>query len=276
MLSILDSEEITSIFLRILPEIDFPFELCKFGPKSSRKFIGDELDITRWYLGGRAAANRGVQNITSIAKVHGNLKLGFSSESNAISEAFSELPLTESSVLTRDDFIGKVLRTTNHDLIHYKGHISSVETAEHILSFENGTQFRLAELGAIYEETEVFKRNPVVVLNGCSSSSSSSLIGGADSFPHRLTNLDISAFVGTYWKIDERAGTHFTRALYQALLDNTLLSEAVRRARMALLDLAFSDSEKALSAKEKIACYVASRAYVYFGPSDLSVTFEGD
>ena len=117
--------------------------------------------------------------------------------------------------------------------------------------------------------TEFFtKTRPLVMLNGCEGVLPGAVLTLRDTFPHRFMRLEAAAFIGTLWPVESRGAALFAGAFYAELAQGKAAPRAVFDARNRIL----AETGEA-SPKFRAIQILAARAYVYYGPHDLVVTF---
>lgn len=262
--------KIKLVYFKIGVDADLPIELCLLSQDGRPDIrLSDKCAIVRWYRESKAASNCGQFEVSSMAFIAGRLVHGFDGEQDAVLSSYPMAAPFRAGTL--DDVRKKIFSQDLHDVIHFKGHIENGDDKETAISIESGEQLRLCEIGVLSDERAVFKREPIVFLNGCDAVISSQLIGGKSSFPYRFCDLNATAFVGTLWEVDERPASVFTRIFYSELRGKKSAAEALRNARLEVMRIAEQDNT--LTDRQRVTYYLASRAYVYFGPCDMHITF---
>lgn len=270
LVTALADERVSSVFFRLAADCDFPIELTLVSSsEGSEQLLSQKCTVSRWYRESRAASNCGLFEVKSIAMIEGELGKGFEDEKNAV---LNSGLTTESHTICRakNEVREKILETKDHQCIHFKGHVRSDEGLVTGLSLASGETLRLAEIGSRKKDAIAFEAEPIVFFNGCDSALGSELIGGVRSLPFHFCRLNSTAYIGTMWEVDEDAGSLFTKNFYAFLGAGKTVPNALRMAATALESHASVCDEPT----ERMAHYLASKAYVYFGAFDLRITNE--
>lgn len=277
VLQMFDDKRLKRLDLQIASDLDFPIELCRVREEG---FLCDHAEVSRWYTQGKGLFGKNAVAVQNVAFVEGVLEHGYEDEQSAILAVACDDGV-HANVSDRDAVFREVFSTDDHHLLHYKGHIGKARTIETPdatrkipprLSMAKGESLDMSDIGALTKERVFFSNEPMFVLNGCDGSLPAEFIGGTTSFPDRLQELGVSAVVATNWQVSEAPATDFTTEFYAALKDGERIAAAVKFGREALLNKA---RELDQSGDEDGFCkyFLSAYAYVYYGPSDLKVSF---
>lgn len=257
--------------LDVKADFDFPIELCRIDQNDRPLFLCDTTEIVRWYRDTQATYLRKSYAVRHIAFVVGRLNCGFDEEERGVLSGAAASEMTRRAC-SRQEVFGSIFARNDHQVLHYKGHIANGNSAPE-LSLVAGESLGLIEIGDNPAERAFFGNEPLVFLNGCDGALSSQLIGGKSSFPFRFAELGAAAVIATLWQVSEGPASAFTAAFYRHLRRGVHVSQAVKTAREALLRAARKLQEDGDN-QSFMLYYLAAYAYVYYGPSDLTVTFK--
>ncbi|MEM6890363.1 MAG: CHAT domain-containing protein [Pseudomonadota bacterium] len=279
-LHMIDDPRLKRLDLQLAPELDFPIELCWI---ENEGFLCDKVEISRWYTDGNGLFEDQTIAVDGVALVEGDLTHGFAKEEQAVLTAIPNG--RHAKVRSSNKVKSQVFARSDHRLMHYKGHIGKsrwrqddlqdvVERIPPRLSMAEGRSLKMSEIGAMDNQRKFFEKQPVVVLNGCDGALRTEFIGGESSFPRHLQGLRAAVIVATNWQVSETPASEFSAAFYSALMQSNRVTTAIKHAREVLLKEAWKFKE-AKSSVEFRKYYLTAYGYVYYGPSDLGIDFEG-
>ncbi|MEM8971061.1 MAG: CHAT domain-containing protein [Pseudomonadota bacterium] len=277
---LLESPKLTRLHLDIAPQIDFPIELVLVDTDESEVLLSGRAEISRWYTESPGFYHEKNYKIQHAALAVGRLSNAakFQSEEQAIGAVVQG---ETTRITSRGELFEKVFTKKEHQLLHYKGHIAkqvqqkvrgSITQAPPTLSFAKGDGLKLTDIGVVKKERCFFENSPVIFLNGCDSALTASLIGGETTFPEKFLSVQCAAVVATIWEVSEVPASEFTRAFYQELQQGTRISLALKLAREDVLKKAAAYS--ATDNLEFLKYFLTAHGYVYYGPADLTISFD--
>jgi CHAT domain len=193
------------------------------------RFLTERFEITRWSLGGPAAAGNvkcamtafvlppdspptARREIASIRKLGSNLKKG-------------------STVRTLDEMTA-TLSAGAFDLLHFASH-NYYGVRDEGVPFGGRKRFAPRDLAYFQGTKTLAARSPLVFMNACRTAgkdtSYTSLVGWAD----RFLEAGAGAFVGSLWAVRDESAAMFSQAFYGALIGGSTIGQAATAARAA-------------------------------------------
>lgn len=234
-------------------EPELPFELLHDG----ETFLGLRLAMGRgilWDQGTRAPSSPGRQGPLSMLIVAdaGDDLPGARAEAHAIAQALPD-SVNFKLLQGREANLVSVLRELaegNYDLVHYAGHINIEQAAEADASERRaylelrrgsanagGPKNRPVRIMAD-EIVNMLAGQPLVYLNGCRSGSRVQGAVGryAENMARAFLRAGALGLVGTLWDVPDEGTGAISAHFYRELLSGQPAAEALRRARVAVLE----------------------------------------
>jgi hypothetical protein len=123
------------------------------------------------------------------------------------------------------------LEEGDFDILHFSTH--GKYNKDHPLfshiELEDGLSLRPEDIGEMAVKFRQSK--PVVILNTCQSGVQGFSLTEIKSWATQFLDAGASAFIGTLWRVSDKAAFKFTQELYKQLSAGIVLGEAVRKAR---------------------------------------------
>jgi CHAT domain-containing protein len=139
-------------------------------------------------------------------------------------------------------FVGvtQAMETGNYDAWHFTGHARAYEGTDAdkcFIELTNRQQLRPADIIGTVEN--VRRSRPFIFFNGCQSAQAGRSLTGVGGWARRFlkpgpSSDAASAFIGTYWSVDDGVAFEFAKALYGKLLAGVPVGEAAKDARLAI------------------------------------------
>jgi HemY protein N-terminus/CHAT domain len=269
----LTDPRVTDLMIQVPANFDYPIELATVAPPNGvAMLVQDRMATARWFVNSCALHMAHVHSVSKVAYVLGQMNRP-PSDGKAIFNAIE--PTTVEEVTTKHDLFEKVFAQDSFNLFHYYGHSGGGESkgpdAGRFLSLaKDRDTIRLIDVGRP-DHGAFFSRSPLIMLNCCDAAGITLLLGGKDSFPHRFVQSSAVACIAPLWPVDSAAAHRFAAFFYDYAAKGQFLHTAVKLARQDLIN--FSKSDRSLSRHERRAYCLAARAYVFYGPPDLKLSF---
>lgn len=224
-----------------------PWELCKLvGRENGRivngKFFCEAFSMTRWLP---VLANKytfSLRNVALVVPQESGLEYAEFERDYLLSLGNRDRHITSIAASLED--VLDALKSGTYDGWHFTGHGNAHDLSpdQVELELDGGDVLRPENLSGEVENLGL--QQPLVFLNACESGqrnlSLTGVSGWAERFLRAAANEEFpaygaSAFIGTYWKIDDQAALNFAKAFYTALLeDKQTIGDAVHAARQAI------------------------------------------
>jgi hypothetical protein len=220
-----------------------PWEVCRLtgrtdGRVEGGKFFAEAFSVTRWLYGVSAAPRLRLGDLALVVPGDSGL------ENAAAEKAFvrglagpgrriTDVPATYGDVTD-------AMITGRFDAWHFTGHARADENTDADQSaIELANREALTPEDVAGEVENVLAPRPFVFLNACQSARGGLSLTGVGGWAQRLlkpnsTDRAASAFVGSYWMVDDEAAFRFAQALYQGLIAGKPIGQAAREARLAI------------------------------------------
>jgi hypothetical protein len=235
------SDGIISTLLITSDEPWIPWEMVKpyrvdpdTGSEQSAGFLAETFQVTRWLAGRSSAHQVHVKNASIIAPQH---ELLYAQREEAY---FRQLPARRVQVsgpLRSTADVRQVAQAGGVQLLHFAAHGRFDPQNANLspLSLEDGalTPFDLAGERA----AGLRRERPLVFLNACHTARLAFALTGLGGWAERLVaDLNVSAFVGTLWEVNDLLAVEFAIAFYDRLLAGDTLGQAFYTARLHVRD----------------------------------------
>lgn len=135
------------------------------------------------------------------------------------------------SVDSKYEQVISTLKNGDFDVLHFSTHGRSSKSNPlySVIELENGGEVRPEEISGM---TTTFGRvHPIVNLNACQSGVQGFSLTGIQGWATGFLEAGSSASIGTLWSVSDETAFAFTQELYNQLVNNVYLGEAVRIAR---------------------------------------------
>lgn len=234
-------EGIISTLLITSDEPWIPWEMVKpyrvdpdSGAEQSVGFLAELFQVTRWLAGRSPAHQVHVKQASIIAPAN---DLQFAQREEAY---FRQLPVRRvqvSPTLRSTADVRQVAQAGGVQLLHFAAHGRFDPENANLspLSLQDGalTPFDLAG-----ERAAGMRRDrPVVFLNACHTARLAFALTGLGGWAERLVaDLNVSAFIGTLWEVNDLLAAEFAIAFYDHLLAGKTLGQAFYAARLHVRD----------------------------------------
>lgn len=234
-------EGIISTLLITSDEPWIPWEMIKpyrvdpdTGAEQSAGFLAEMFQVTRWLAGRSPAHQVHVKSASIIAPQH---ELLYAQREEAY---FRQLPARRVQVsgpLRSTADVRQVAQAGGVQLLHVAAHGRfDPENADlSPLSLQDGALTPLDLAGG--RASGLRKERPLIFLNACHTARLAFALTGLGGWAERLvSDLNVSAFVGTLWEVNDLLAAEFAIAFYDRLLAGDTLGQAFYTARLHVRD----------------------------------------
>jgi tetratricopeptide (TPR) repeat protein len=124
------------------------------------------------------------------------------------------------------------LKEGEFDMLHFSTHgkYNKDDPLFSQIELEDGLYLRPEDIG---ENAVKFRQaKPLVILNTCQSGVQGFSLTEIKSWATQFLDAGASAFIGTLWRVSDKAAFKFTQELYKQLSAGTVLGQAVQKARI--------------------------------------------
>ena len=221
-----------------------PWEICRLkgrrdGRMEEGKFFAEAFDVTRWLYGVSAAPQLGLTNWALVVPgdsqlAHAPAEKEYVRSLAGVNRAITEVPATFLDVTD-------AMATGEYDAWHFSGHARASENTnadQSAIELQNRELLKPEDVAGRMEN--VFRKRPFVFLNACQSAQGGLSLTGIGGWAQRFLrpgsdDNSASAFIGSYWSVDDEVALAFARALYKGLLDERKpIGEAAKQARLSV------------------------------------------
>jgi hypothetical protein len=234
-------EGIISTLLITSDEPWIPWEMVKpyridpdTGAEQSAGFLAETFQVTRW-LAGRSPAHQVHVKQASIVAPQNDLLFAQREEAY-----FRQLPTYRVQVsrpLRSTADVRQVAQAGGVQLLHFAAHgrFDAQNANLSPLSMEDGA---LTPFDLVGERASGLRRDkPLVFLNACHTARLAFALTGLGGWAERFVgDLNVSAFVGTLWEVNDLLAAEFAIAFYDRLLAGDTLGQAFYTARLHVRD----------------------------------------
>lgn len=158
-------------------------------------------------------------------------------EQKYLEDTFKARPIASNSLDVRSS-----LQAGSFDLLHFAGHGTAeqgnIANAKLMLEgrIEGNQCIRdYLSVTTVGQFSRLASRRPIVVLNACQIGREGHTLTGISGFAEAFLRGGAGAFVGPLWSVGDYPAKIFTETLYQELVEEQRLSEAVNLAREAAM-----------------------------------------
>jgi hypothetical protein len=221
-----------------------PWEACRLvrrvdgEPVVEGKTFAEIFVVTRWLFGVPAAPHMRLRNLALVVPDDSGLENAagekqFMKGLNGAGRKIEEIAAT---------FLGvtQAMETGNYDAWHFTGHARAFEGTDADRCYIELTKRQPLRPADIVGTVENVRRpRPFIFFNACQSAQAGRSLTGVGGWATRFLKPGVganaaSAFIGTYWSVDDGVAFEFAKALYGSLLAGVPIGEAVRDARLAI------------------------------------------
>ncbi len=204
------------------------------GEEQSQGFLAELFQVSRW-LAGRSPADH--VHVRAAGLVTSGPDLVYAQREEAY---FRQLPARQVQVagpLRSAAEVRQLMAGGGVQLVHFAAHgrFDARNADLSPLSLEGG---RLTPLDLAGERGAGLRRErPLVFLNACHTARLAFALTGLGGWAERLiSDLGVSAFVGTLWEVNDLLAAEFAIAFYDRLLAGDTLGHAFHTARLTVRD----------------------------------------
>jgi len=219
-----------------------PWEFCRLQGRVGRRieegpFLAEAFQVTRWLSGVTAAPTLTLQNLALVVPDDSGLSEAAREREHVLSLRAVGREVTAITATFVE--VCAAMRRGTYDAWHFSGHARADTTQR---SDKSTLELQGAERLTPDSVTGVFTNmlipRPLVFLNACQSARGGLALTGVGGWAQRflrpqLLDEGASAFIGTYWSVDDAAALRFAKALYARLLAGDTIGLAAKAAREA-------------------------------------------
>ena len=204
------------------------------GVEQTAGFLAEMFQVTRW-LAGRSPAHQ--VHIKQASIIAPQSDLAFTQREEAFFLRFPARRVQVSGPLRSTADVRQMAQAGGVQLLHFAAHGRFDPENAHLspLSLEDGalTPFDLAGERA----TGLRRERPIVFLNACHTARLAFALTGLGGWAERLVgDLNVSAFIGTLWEVNDLLAAEFAIVFYDRLLAGDTLGQAFYTARLHVRD----------------------------------------
>ena len=204
------------------------------GAEQSAGFLAEMFQVTRW-LAGRSPAHQ--VHIKQASIIAPQSDLAFTQREEAFFLRFPARRVQVSGPLRSTADVRQMAQAGGVQLLHFAAHGRFDPENAYLspLSLEDGalTPFDLAGERA----TGLRRERPIVFLNACHTARLAFALTGLGGWAERLVgDLNVSAFIGTLWEVNDLLAAEFAIVFYDRLLAGDTLGQAFYTARLHVRD----------------------------------------
>lgn len=136
--------------------------------------------------------------------------------------------------------VKEAMATGEFDAWHFTGHArADIGVNADQSAIEVNDQEPLSPEQIVGNAENLLQTQPFVFLNACQTAQSGMSLTGAGGWAQRLVKVtqnykSASAFIGTYWSVDDKKALEFAKILYKSLLDGKSIGDAAMQARLEI------------------------------------------
>jgi hypothetical protein len=204
------------------------------GMEQSAGFLAETFQVTRWLAGRSPAHQLHVKNATLVAPQN---ELLYAQREEAY---FRQLPAHRvqiSGPLRSTADVRQVAQAGGVQLLHFAAHGRFEADNANLspLSLEDGALTPIDLAGE--RATGLRRERPLIFLNACHTARLAFALTGLGGWAERLVaDLNVSAFIGTLWEVNDLLAAEFAIAFYDRLLAGDTLGQAFYTARLHVRD----------------------------------------
>jgi hypothetical protein len=234
-------EGIISTLLITSDEPWIPWEMVKpyrvdpdTGMEQSTGYLCEMFQVTRW-LSGRSPAHQ--VHIKQASIIAPQNDLPYAQREEAYFRQFAAYHVQVSGPLRSTADVRQVAQAGGVQLLHFAAHGRFDPENANLspLSLQDGalTPFDFAGERA----AGLRRERPLVFLNACHTARLAFALTGLGGWAERLiADLNVSAFIGTLWEVNDLLAAEFAIAFYERLLAGDTLGQAFYTARLHVRD----------------------------------------
>lgn len=220
-----------------------PWEVCKLSGQVNGRieegpFFAEEYTITRWLHGVPAAPRLRLRQLALVVPSDSGLAHAPQEKQYMLSLANKNTRVTdiEPSWLA----VRQAMATGRFDGWHFIGHArATLEVDADQVKLELANRERLTPEDVSGRVANMALPRPLVFLNACQSAQAGFSLTGVGGWAQRflkpqMNNTGASAFVGSYWAVDDAQAMHFAKHFYNNLFAGKPIGTACHEARLAL------------------------------------------
>jgi hypothetical protein len=220
-----------------------PWEFCRLKGKTEGrvvdgKFFGEAFAVTRWLYGTGPPRRITLDNIALVVPGDSQLKQA-GEEEKYIMSLGRDKRRVQNVKATYDEVI-RAMEKGEHDGWHFTGHAHAGRAADASqAAIELMERDELKAEDVIGEVENLLLPRPFIFLNACQTAQGGLSLTGVGGWARRFiqpatSDQTASAFIGTYWAVDDGAAFEFAKALYQGILGGKQIGQAARDARLTI------------------------------------------
>jgi CHAT domain-containing protein len=193
-------------------------------------FLCECYSFSRWVLGKKTVIpNKQLKKVLVV--VPSITDLASAIEERDWIQQFGTSIGTEVNTDSKYRHVVSALEKGDFDILHFSTHgkYSKDHPLFSHIELENGLLLRPEEIGEMAVKFRQAK--PIAILNTCQSSIQGFSLTEIKSWATQFLDAGTSAFIGTLWRVSDKAAFKFTQELYKQLSAGTTLGEAVQKAR---------------------------------------------
>jgi hypothetical protein len=215
-----------------------PWELCKLSGKDEDgrvvegPFFCEAFAVTRWIPPTPFRPSLKLKNIAVVVPPDSGLAFAKEERDYLLSLGGDSRRVT-CAPTTSIELI-EALASGTYDAWHFSGHGRSDETDPNNspILLENQETLSPEQLSGRVKNLGLAR--PLVFLNACQVGRSGMSLTGIGGWVNQFLRAGASAFIGSYWTIDDKAALDFAEAFYNRLLAGIPIGRAAQEARLAI------------------------------------------
>lgn len=218
-----------------------PWEFCRLQGLVGRRieegpFLAEAFQVTRWLSGVTAAPTIPLQNLALVVPDDSGLSEAAQEREHVLSLRATGRTVTPIAATFVE--VCAAMKRGTYDAWHFSGHARADTTQRSDKStLELQGADRLTPDNVSGSFTNMLLPRPLVFLNACQSARGGLALTGVGGWAQRFLRPQAidgaSAFIGTYWSVDDEAALRFAKELYARLLAGDTIGLAAKAARAA-------------------------------------------
>lgn len=217
-----------------------PWELCKLhGHENGRitegPYLCEAFALTRWLPGVGFTSGLELNKIGLVLPRDSHLPMATSEGEYLLSLNTEERQVERVPATFLE--LRAALAEGRYDGWHFTGHggFRASDPNRSAMVLEDGDELTPEDLGGVVSNLGL--AHPMVFLNACQIGRSAFALTDIGGWAGQFLRAGASAFIGSYWSIEDKSAHDFAQAFYQKLLEGESLGRAAQLARKAIKPL---------------------------------------
>ena len=194
--------------------------------------------MTRWFRGTEAVTRLSLSNVALVVPADSDLPKA--QDEKRYMKSLQGSGRSVQDVTPTADDVKDAMATGRYDAWHFTGHAHAnvgLDADESVIELTNREPLTPNQITG--ETANLLLSRPFVFLNACQSARGGMSLSGAGGWAKRLikvlpNRLSASAFIGTYWSVDDEKAFEFAKAFYDRLLAGKPIGVAAKEARRVI------------------------------------------